>query len=134
MLLRELSTELFWCSGGLATYAARSRCSGARDQPRQLGGEHGEEAAEVVGVPCAGEVGLAEADQAVAADPGEELVGAVDGHLGAAPAQWRDVPRPARCTVTGSRLTAAVNRRRAMRAETSGPRPGGDDVEAWPGQ
>ena len=51
-----------------------------RDQVGDVGGQHGQERRQVLGVPGAGEVGLAEADQAVAAQPGEELVGPVHGH------------------------------------------------------
>jgi hypothetical protein len=46
------------------------------DVPAQLG----EEATEVLGVPVAGHVGLAEADQLVGADAAEELRRAVDLH------------------------------------------------------
>ena len=55
-----------------------------RDEGRQVGGQHRQEAGEVVGVPGLGHVGLAEADQAVAAQPGEELVGPAHGHRRAA--------------------------------------------------
>ena len=41
---------------------------------------HGQEAGHVLGVPGAGQVGLAEADEAVAAEPGVELVGPVHAH------------------------------------------------------
>ena len=59
---------------------ARSRCSELRDERGDPGGGHGEEPGEVVGVPGAGQVGLAEADQAVAAEAGVELVGTVHAH------------------------------------------------------
>ena len=49
-------------------------------------GQHGQEPAEVLGVPGAGQVGLAEADQLVAAQPQEELLGTGDHHDRAAAA------------------------------------------------
>ena len=85
MLFREFLVLLRCRRGGRLTTSARSRCSRSRHQGRHLGGEHLEEAAEVLGVPGAGEVGLAEPDQLVAAEPGEELLGPVhDGHRAAA--------------------------------------------------
>ena len=51
-------------------------------------GQDGEEAAEVLGVPGAGEVGLAEADQLVAAQAQEELLGPGHDHDRAAAAPW----------------------------------------------
>jgi len=53
-----------------------------RDQARQVGSQHGQETAEVLRVPGAGQVGLAEADQPVATEPGEELCRPLDPHLG----------------------------------------------------
>ena len=115
MLSRVLvSVLLLRAAAAGARRAARSLCSGSRDQRRQLGGQHGEEAAEVLGVPGAGQVGLAEADQPVAAEPGEEL-----RRAGARSSPGRPGPsvrvrsRPRRRTVTASRLTAARNSRRA---------------------
>ena len=91
--------------------------------------------AEVVGVPGAGQVGLAEADQAVAAEPGEELVGPVRP---SSPGRPADAGAPSRSPSSSrrspaSRRTAAAEqpagdrgrrRRRAARSGTasrSGP-------------
>ena len=52
------------------------------DEPRHLGREHGQERAEVGRVPGPGQVGLTEADQGAVAEPGEELLGSLHGHLG----------------------------------------------------
>ena len=65
---------LRWSRGAPGDVQARAaRCSRRRHQGGDLGGEHGQEAAEVgVGVPRAGQVGLAEADQAVAGRSGRK--------------------------------------------------------------
>ncbi len=79
----------------------------------------------VVGVPGAGEVGLAEADQAVAADPGEELVGAVDRHHRPAAAEHLAAVRVrATSTVTSSRDDGGAEepaRDRGRRSRCAGP-------------
>ena len=98
-----------------ARRAARSRLQRRRGPGRQLGGQHGQEAAEVLGVPGAGQVGLAEADQPVAAEPGEELVGPVHGHRRAALAEG---VRP----LDGGRSTGG-HARRLRRRGTAGARP-----------
>ena len=67
-------SSVFLCARRRAAHVRRAQLlQRSGDQGRQLGGQHGEEAAEVLGVPGAGQVGLAEADQAVAAEPGVEL-------------------------------------------------------------
>ena len=72
------AAELFL--GRLAHDEGAQPLEGLGDQVLHPGGQHGEEAAEVLGVPGAGEVGLAEADQLVAAEPQEELLGAAHDH------------------------------------------------------
>ena len=88
------------------------------------------------GVPGAGEVGLAEADEAVPARAGRRT-------RRAGARSWRDRPgrstwlRPgpsSRWTVTGSRCTAAVKRRRATTARDRGARTRRGRVEAGPGR
>ena len=80
---------------------------GSRHQVRDLGAEHGEEVAERTVrrvrpfVPGAGEVGLAEADQLVPGDPGEQLVRPVDVHLRSAATQRLGGVRRARGDVHG---------------------------------
>ena len=115
--------------GALGDHERAGALQPVGDQGRHLGREHGEEVAEVlrlVGVPGAGEVGLAEADQAVAADPGVELVGAVDPHRrarrGRGPRADRDRsrsrrsrpaarPRPGTgCARSGTRSSCAARR------------------------
>ncbi len=76
------------CVGAGAALVARRAHHGDRaeslqalgDQRRHVRGQHLEEAAEVVRVPRAGQVGLAEPDQHPAAEPGEELLRAMHGH------------------------------------------------------
>ena len=60
------------------------------------GGEHLHHGGEVVGVPVAGHVGLAQADQAAVAEPGGEGFRPVDGHDGVGGAGSL-VRRPAQC-------------------------------------
>ena len=80
MLSREFSVLLSSSLGRLAHDEGAQPLERLGDQVRHLGGQHGEEAVEVLGVPGAGEVGLAEADQLVAAEPQEELVRAAHDH------------------------------------------------------
>ena len=82
------------CAGGAAARGitkARSLCSGSGTSVGIWAASTVRKPAEVVGVPGAGQVGLAEADQAVAAEPGEELVGSVQAHRRAALAEVRPV-------------------------------------------
>ena len=99
------------CAGGRLTTSARSLCRLCGHEVLHLRGQHLQEATEVLGVPRAGEVGLAEADQLVAPDPGEELLGPVDRPSTGPP---RPRSRSPTTTVTSSRLTAALKSRRAI--------------------
>ena len=106
--------------GVRGTVTARSRCSGRGTRSCSSRGQHGQEAGEVVGLPGAGEVGLAEADQAVAAEPREELVRAVQHHRRTAAAVRRDAARAGR--VLGGDLDGHRQPARRRRG-TAGGRP-----------
>jgi hypothetical protein len=92
-----------------------------RHQGRHVGRQDAEEAAEVLGVPRAREVGLAEADQQTPAEPAEELLGPVDRHLGA--------PGPERAA-----LEVDGHREPADAGEEQPPRDRGRDGRAQAGR
>src|SRR5262249_53366652 len=68
-------------AGGPRDGEAAELLPALRYQPGQVTGQHGQDGAEVGSVPGPGEVRLAEPDQQPAPEPGEELVGPMDGQL-----------------------------------------------------
>ena len=128
-LLGLLSCERGWRT----TAIGRSRCSAARNQVGHRLGELGEHADEVVRAPLAGHVGLAEADQAVAADPARQPRRAGESPSSAASGRPRRPPiRPGRpaAAAGGPPHGGAADRRSAPTTTLSGP----DGTRATSGQ
>ena len=87
MLAWLLASVLRWCAGQARRDEGAQPLQRLGDQGGDPGGGHGEEAGQVLGVPGAGHVGLAEADEVVASEARVELVGTVDVHRRAALAE-----------------------------------------------
>ena len=77
-MLRRAPATVCRSSGGWRRTASRRSQGG--DEVGGVRGEHGEQPGQVGAVPVAGQVGLAEPDQARRAEPAEELAGPVNVH------------------------------------------------------
>ena len=80
MLWRAWSRLLYCERGWRTTASGRKPLQGGRNEVGDRFGELGEQTGEIARAPVAGHVGLAEADQAVAADPPNHRVGTVNDH------------------------------------------------------
>ena len=117
-------------AAGDARRSRRSRCSRGGTSVGQPAGQDGEHAGQVVGVPVAGHVGLAEADQPVGPDPAEERVGSHQViRRGRRRARHRRRRRRAARPGSGSRRTA---RRRAAARATAARAAGRARVDVGP--
>ena len=85
----------------------RSRCSARRDQRRELAGHDGQQSGQVVGVPVAGLVGLAEADETARTHAGRTRQDAACRAGSSACPPPQSVPSGSRTRI-GSRRTVAA--------------------------
>ena len=119
---------VLFCTGADGRPPGSAALQVARHQVLDLRAEHGQEAAEVLGVPGAGEVGLAEADQLVAPIRAKNSSGRCTTATGP--------PRPRVSspitTLTSRRPTAAAEEPTRDPRGDGGPRAGGQLVESGP--
>ncbi len=73
---RSLASDRGW----RAWYQRRARCNGVGTRPGNTPSERGEQSRQVVGVPFAGHVALAEPDQAVVTDATEKRIRIANAH------------------------------------------------------
>ena len=121
MLRRVFASVLRCCARGPGDVRRAQPLHPPGTQVGDLARKHGERAAEVLGVPGAGHVGLAEADQAVVAEPGEELLRPVQHEVGAGvvPRRPGDARPRAGRAVTRAKSRRATGGRRSR--APSGP-------------